>query len=354
MLGMQLLILGCLLWLVPTIIGTMFERTQRNWLFAWCSGQITLWAGFLFICVPMILCEKSFMTVCHVFNGYTLSLVLFALILKGRENFLLGKNKKSVLHNEIKNKLTVRQGILWGIFACLFVFQLWMTVFWAYEEGDDAFYLATATITEASNTMYIRLPYTGATTGLDARHGLAPFPVWIAYLGRMSGMHPITVGQIVLPVAIVGMAYSVYGLVVAHLCKERKENIPLFMILVELLILFGGYSLYTTENFLLVRASQGKAVIANIILPFLLFLFLRILSGAEEEKGKSIGEWVLVALTAIAGCLCSTQGTILVCIMLGITGVCAALEYKKIKVLLQAAICCVMPGILAVLYMCMH
>lgn len=352
MLGIQLLVLGALLMVVPTIIGTLFIKTQKNLLFVWCSGQITLWAGFLFICVPLILWKKSFTMACHIYNGYTFLLVLLAFVLLGRKYCLY--KRSNLNHGIIRNKVTGKQKILWGIFGCLLVLQLWMTVFWAYEEGDDAFYLATATITEASDTMYVRLPYTGATTGLDARHGLAPFPVWIAYLSRMSGMHPITVGQIILPLVIVGMAYGIYGLLAAHLCKEKKESLAFFMIVIELLFMFGGYSLYNAENFLLVRASQGKAVVANIVIPFLLYLYLKIFSDLQENKRSSIGGWILVALTAIAGCLCSTQGTILVCMMMGVTGVCATFVYKNVKVFLQTGLCCMVPGILAVLYLCIH
>ena len=31
--------------------------------------------------------------------------------------------------------------------------------------------------------MYQKLPYTGMSTELDVRHGLAPFPIWIAMAG---------------------------------------------------------------------------------------------------------------------------------------------------------------------------
>ena len=48
-------------------------------------------------------------------------------------------------------------------------------------------------------------------------------------------------------------------------------GIPFFMILTELLLLFGGYSVYSVENFVMVRASQGKAILAGIILPFLFY-----------------------------------------------------------------------------------
>lgn len=94
---------------------------------------------------------------------------------------------------------------LWITAVGLLVLQLVLAGVLAYEEGDDAFYVAISTITEDANTMYRKLPYTGGETLLDARHGLAPFPIWVAYLAWLSGIPSVTVAQVVLPMSLIGM-----------------------------------------------------------------------------------------------------------------------------------------------------
>ena len=248
------------------------------------------------------------------------------------------------------NRVGKSAKIWWLVFWLLLCLQWVLTILLAYEEGDDAFYFATATITEQSNTMYLILPYTGFTTGLDARHGLAPFPVWIAYLAKLSGIPALVVAQVLLPLSLMGMAYGIYYLIAKKLCTEKEETVPLFMVLTEVLFLFGGYSLFTAENFLLVRAAQGKAVIACIILPFLLFLVMQILDKVKVQGKCGLGFWILMAATTTAACLCSTLGTVLSSIMLGIAGLCIAVSYRKVKVLIPMAICCGMPVCMALLY----
>ena len=44
--------------------------------------------------------------------------------------------------------------------------------------------------------MYQKLPYTGMSTELDVRHGLAPFPIWIAWLSQMTGIATVAVAQL--------------------------------------------------------------------------------------------------------------------------------------------------------------
>ena len=43
--------------------------------------------------------------------------------------------------------------------------------------------------------MYQKIPYTGMNTELDVRHGLAPFPIWIAWLARMTGISTVVVAK---------------------------------------------------------------------------------------------------------------------------------------------------------------
>lgn len=348
MLGIGLVILGIFLLVIPTLIGTILEKGQTEGLiFNWISGQMLIWAGFLVICVPLILWSQPFSLVSTLFHGYQ-GVLLFAAILLGicrkRRSAGIGEKKE-------RNKKTGKMArIWWFVFGVLLVLQWVLTIFLAYEEGDDAFYFATATVTEQSNTMYLLLPYTGFATGLDARHGLAPFPVWIAYLAKVSGIPALVVAQILLPLALLGMSYGVYYLIAKSLCTEKEETVPLFMVLTEVLFLFGGYSLFTAENFMLVRAAQGKAVIAGIILPFLLYLLLRILQRLQNGKRIGMVIWLLLSATMTAACLCSTQGTILSCVLMGIAGLSAAISYRKLSLLIPLGICSGVPVCMALLY----
>lgn len=339
----QMILFSVVIFLIPAVAGMIFTGESRDSVrlpFVWVSGQILLWAGFQVISIPLILMEKSFSLVVFFFGIYTGIFFLLGLFVSAKR-YPFEKKEKKADSGSI---------FLWTVFGALLILQLVLTVCMAYEEGDDAFYVAISSITESSDTMYCMLPYTGMTTGLDARHGLAPFPIWVAYLARLSGIPAVTVAQVALPVALILMAYAIYYLMAEQLFGEKKKNICLFMILTELLVLFGGYSVYSAENFLLVRASQGKAVIANIILPFLLYLMMVLLKKVQKHAQVKMRFWMLFAGTMISGCLCSTLATILTCMFVGIAGLCTAVSYRSWKVLFPMAACCVFPVAMALLY----
>ena len=343
---------------VPALIGYLFRNidpSTRSLPFYWVSGQVLLWAIFQLLCVPFILLEQPFSKVILYFN------ILTALLLAASLLYFLyrschplpgaAKHPNTVSLSSPKSKYTY---ILWGLFFLLLIFQLVMAIFYAYEEGDDAFYVAISTIAVDADSMYIKLPYTGGTTGLSARHGLAPFPIWIAYLARMSGIPAVTTAQIAAPLVLITMAYAIYYLIGKILLADRTHMIPFFMILTEIIVIFGGYSVYSAENFLLVRTAQGKAVMANIILPFIILLLLIMLNKIHNSVKPGITLWFLLALTAVSGCLCSTLGTILTCMLLGIVGLCTAISYRKWWMLFPLAACCILPLSYAFLYFMME
>ena len=350
----QIFLLTVLVTVVPMAVGGIFvdvDYRAVNLPFRWISGQICLWAGFQIICVPLVMSEKKggFVDVILLFSVYTVAMFLFSVSIGIRRKL------KAIPHERLLGRSGEKWDFLsffmWALVFGLLAVQLFLAVFLCYEEGDDAFYVAVASITSKSGTMYQILPYTGGTTGLDARHGLAPFPVWVAMLSKVTGIEAVTVAKVILPVILIIMSYSIFYLIGRELFSDSHRLLPVFMIAIELLVIFGGQSVYTAENFLLVRTAQGKAVLANIVIPFLFLLLLGLMGKLENREKISIKHWILFGLTMLAGCLCSTLGALLTCILPGVVGVCGAVSYRNWKVLAAMGICCILPAGMALLYL---
>lgn len=352
---LQLLILALLLVVIPVVIGGIFSYVDTmggSLLFRWISGQFILWAGFQLICVPLILKERSFGQLTLLFLLYTAALLLFAVAAGIRRRALdrkLFPGRRS--GSERREKAQAGSILLWAVFWGLLAFQLVQAVRLAYADTDDAYYVAVSSITQSSDTMYQVLPYTGGGTGLDARHGLAPFPVWVAFLGKLSGMHAVTVAQVVLPVVLISMTYGIFYLFGSILFPARDGKQPLFLIFTEILVLFGNYSIYTVENFMIARSRQGKAALGNIVIPFLLLLFLLLLGKLQTKEKISPKLYLLFGAVTVTGCLCSTLGALLVCMAVGVAGILGALCYRRLQVLFPLALCCVPCVCYAVLYL---
>lgn len=351
MTALQILVAVILLFVIPAIVGTLFRRgvdqDMGGPVFWWISGQIFLWACFQLICVPLILLQIDFKFAAAGYNAVQALAVLAAVILGFRNR------KKTFKWERIRGfdrKKSVRSA-LWILFWALLIFQLVQAVRMTYRDGDDAFYVAITSITQNAQIMYRKLPYTGFGTELDVRHGLAPFPVWISYLAEMTGIRAVSTAHVAVPVALIAMAYGVFYLLGRILLREKKEALPLFLIFTEFLVLFGDYSFYTVENFMIARSRQGKAALGSIVIPVTLLLLLLLLRRLQEGGTVFLKYYVLLAAANTAGCLCSTMGAMLCCMLVGIVGLCGAVAYKRWKILIPMAFCCIPNVCFAFLYL---
>lgn len=347
------MILALFLLVVPVLAGSIFARTDRgsgSLLFRWVSGQFLLWMGFQLICVPLILRERSFGNVSALFLGYTAALALLASAAEIRRLARGASLPAWSLGRFFRGRQPV-EAVLWLLFWGLFLFQMVQAVRLAYADGDDAYYVAVSVLTEESGTMYQRIPYTGLTTGLDTRHSLAPFPLWISFLSRVSGMRTVSVAQVVLPLVLIAMAYAVFGLLGRRLFPEKGWKLPLFMLFVELGVIFGDYSIYTVENFMIARSRQGKAALGSIVLPFLFLVLLGLLKKLQEKEKIPPSMYLLLGAAAVSACLCSTLGALIVCMGVGIVGILGAVSYKRPGVLAPMALSCLPCVCYALLYL---
>lgn len=341
-------VIQLVLWelVIPLVVGTLFWKMQgfqRNPVFWWVSGQMLLWAVFQILCVPMILLKVDFLHLHQLYWAVTAVLAAAALALFCR--------RKGWQLQAVPSKPKGQEAVLWSFFAALLLFQLVQAVRMTYADGDDAYYVALSTITSNAHTMYQKLPYTGGATELDIRHGLAPFPMWIAHLVLASGAAASTTAHIAVPLMLIAMTYGIFYLLGEKLFRNRRKYLPLFLVFLELLILFGDYSIYTAENFMIARSRQGKAALGNIIVPMLFLLLFVLLEWLEEGKKIPRTYWVLLASVMTVSCLCSTLGALLSCMLLVVAGICGAAVFRKWKFLLPLWACCLPCVVFAVLYL---
>lgn len=307
--------------------------------FSFCLGYIAMWALFELITVPFVLAAGKFWHVEFVFEAFCI-----AFTAAGAYFFWQAHRKAffSFLRGSVK--VNAASALLWLAFLGLLLFQIVQAYRLAYADGDDAYYIPISTAANLGGGMYQIDPYTGKTITLDARHGLAPFPIWVSFIAAKCGVNAAVAAHSLMPLVLIPLTYVIYLEIGRFLCQENKTLLPVFMIFVSLLQIFGNYSIYPASTFLLTRSRQGKAALGNVVFPFLILLFFRI---AEEIKERGKAGWqniVYLALSMTAGCLCSTMSGLLCGLLIMLTAFLLFFVYKKPRILWQGAIGCV-PGL---------
>ena len=346
-------IVSILFWLilVPSCIGLLFtagvadkkNRAIKSCLF----GLLAFFSIFHVLTVSNMLRVNNFNKVCSLFIVSTLALALI-----GVGVWMAGKFKKKNMPVEVylKNDRKKETVVLWIIFGAIMVFQMVQAVRLVFSDGDDAYYVGVATYGETIPEMYIKIPYTGEYTELDTRHCLAPFPYMISFLARYSGIPASVVAHSILPVVFLLFAYAIFFLIAKEICREKRE-VSLIMLLSSVILMFGNYSVYSTETFLMTRVRQGKASLGSFVFPLGFYLLFLLAKSEQKKMREKVLLYVLIMLNGFVAALFSTMGNLIYPCMVIIGGFCISFGKGGIKKMLPILFTCVPSGAMAVLYL---
>lgn len=343
------------LFIIPFCIGLIpanfISAEKRSPGFVVLSGYFIMWALFEISAVPMVLWVEyeNFRTASAVFTVVTLLAAAAGIWLLYRN---AGGQRFRV--TAVVKGLPAGNGIEWLLFFILLGFQLYKAVACASFDGDDAYYVVESLIAQEADVMYRILPLTGGSTGLDVRHALAVFPMWVAFVSVRAGIHATIVSHVVMPLVLIPLTYLLYYEIGCALFQKMpQDKLPVFMIIMALFQIFGNVSIYTTETFFLTRTWQGKAVAGSLVIPAVLWLFLLLCGGERKEKEDRRGLWLLFVCVQMTAAVCSSIAVFLVSILTALTAFVLACVRRDLKLLLKFAAACIPNAVYMAVYVFM-
>ena len=336
-------ILFCIAFLtVPFLVGMLYNKFVTKNITGiisnWVSGFVLCLGYYQILVLPGIWFKIALSTLTAV---YMVSL-LIASVASIFVNRTAIKDVGQVFMKTIKST-----PIVVVLPIVLIAFQVYMYTAYVHTDADDAFYVGTATTAVETNTVFQYNPYTGALyKSYPMRYVLSPFPIFVATLSQMSGIHAAIMSHTILPGLLLLLSYGVYALLGKELFEgDRKKN-ALFLFYVGIVSTFLHTSIYTQNSFMLLRIWQGKAFLAAMLLPFIFYMEYRLITGKWKDE-----EWILILFAMLGCCLVSSMGIMLGAIMVGIMGLLNAIYKRNVKCLLKPILCCVPNLLLAVIYL---
>ncbi len=367
MIVFQVLSLVCWLLLIPFAIGllpaVLLSSRQRKPGVILLGGYIIMFALFELIGVPIVLTVNYHgMTVLSSwFTAVALILAAAGVI---SQVYCRKKSGKSLISfpGQLGDagqlaKISIEEKIVWLIFLLLVGFQLYMSFTRASFDGDDAYYVVQSLTAQQQDVLYRREPDTGISTVLDMRHALAVFPLWIAFVAVRSGIHATIISHSVVPLILLPLTYLLYFQIGRSLLRRKRDTLPMFMVVMALLQMFGNVSIYTNETFLMTRTWQGKSFAGNFILPAVLWLFLWIFEESPEE-GHADGKrnhtailWILLGAANWAAGMSSSMAVFLTAMLSGACGFLMMIRQRKFMVLVKTGLACIPSAVYVLLYL---
>lgn len=324
-----------LLIIAPFAMGLLLRKKSEGLVCVLAYGFMIEWATFFVCAVPAIILERRLSEFTYPLLGLWLVLSFAGLVL-----FFKKKEKMPKAASLSKSEI-----IYLGIFIALVAFQLYKAVFYAYEDGDDSFYVATSQVASASDRMFLMDAYKGNPTEIEYRYALAPFSIWIAMLGRVCGVHIATLSHIVIPVVFILLTYIIYNEIANLFFKDSKEKKYMFLSLVAVFEMFSNVSTSTSGTFMLTRARQGKEALACIVIPL---LFLEIFRMIKADYELSVRRWILLLTICMGASLTSVFANILIPFMILFLVICELVKKCPVKKILATCLV-IVPNLCVVL-----
>jgi len=329
---------------VPFFLGFIpvkhMNRLQRTPAMTYVCGWFVSFFLFELTAVPFILLEQSFTALVLTYTSIV-AVVLVVSLWQGR---YLWKEYLEKIKEIREMPVPVKLG--WAVFFLIVLFQMAYAVLYEYYDGDDAYYIAVAVLTDKFDTMYLHDPYSGYLYPLDVRHAFSPTPIYQAWLSKLSGVPPAVVAHSVLAPVWLMFLYCIYAQIGNRLLWNRKNAKPVFMILIAIWFLYGNISLYTTETFAMTRTWQGKGLMAGMVLPA---LFLSLIYLAQEQVSQ--GTWLLYICVCMSAVMATSISFMVIPTITAVASVIIGIRKKSLQFAAELFLCCAPCLLLAVCYM---
>lgn len=303
------------LFLLPLILGTLWDGNKQQMsaykIMEWyICGYYTMLALFQLICVPMCFLKEKFSV---LVVAYTI--VIFIIAGFSWIKFIFSIKKKPICTERMV--ISIEKDEIFYIF--LMVALLFVQVYYALFYGisvmsyDDATYLVYANSAIEDNYMYIFNVTTGARQALDFQRSLQSSIIFIAYLSKVTMVNVPTMAHTIMVVQIIFITYATYALLAKRLFRQR-DNRLIFMVLIEVIYIYGFYSHYSTTFRLLGAPWQGKAIFAIALTPYLFVVLPRVL---RERYNARNGLFIFMLSLAASSLSLAGAGTsiVIICLM---------------------------------------
>lgn len=309
---------------VPLSLGSVWANTYRinrnhlKMIYSYIIGFFTLLAIYELIEIPLVQIRYPFSDSCLIMLAVSIVFSIVCVVVTCKSIFSRIRNWRiSTVISEIKTYSFYELLYLIGVIG-LFLYQLYYTYFyeinqWSY---DDESY-----VTWAAEALYYNQVFPGQL--IDAKRVTQMSLFEPAFFAEIANVHVATMIHSILPLIYLAMAYGVIYLL-AHYWIGSRENRLIFMLIVQLLYIFGFYSHYSLTFRLLGPIWNGKGILASVVNPLVMLITLM-----AVDKGYNIKHSLLLMIISIAAVSLTLGGVISIMAFVGIIVVVHFIKYHN-------------------------
>lgn len=164
-----------------------------------------------------------------------------------------------------------------------------------YAIWDQSYYLGDSVTSWYTNTISQYSPYTGRILNvLNSEYLLETYQNHTSVMCQLLNIHPM-VENLTIMATVVVILYNLIALEIGKFFFKGDRFRSTLLVFFLTLLNFFSYNLYTAAEFLFIRPSEGKTILAVLILPSLFYCFLKVMEDVDAKT------WWIYSFLIIAG-----------------------------------------------------
>lgn len=333
--------IGCVVanFIIYLAFGTLITRRKnQDWPFGLSIliGFFLYYSLFFFCCVPIMARFRPLSMLTGLWVPIAGMIVLVSCVLNGKAWY----EKLKQTAAQIKAHPAV------FVLLLLIVIPQVIIVTRAYNFTlDAAYYVANVATAVETNMMNVYDPFTGAWQDhYEMRYFFATYSMNDAVICQLTGIPALIQTKTIMAAVIILLTNLLYYLIAKMLFPQNDKAVVLMLGLMFLINL-TFITIYTSSLFLMTRTYEGKAIVGNLSLLAVFYLYMLLL---KEERMPRI--WLMIFLICFGSMTISSSANMLLPAELSILFVPLALIKKDFKIL-PKYVACMLPGlVMAVTY----
>lgn len=208
-----------------------------------------------------------------------------------------------------------------AVLACLLIPQ-----FIVKYQADDSFYLSLAELNKHSSELYSYDPATGnADLEFPKTYMFEGWELMQSALSTVTGLTTLEFAHGLLMILVIALSLLAHSKIFRTYLNDRNQ-IYIAMLFLSIILVFGGYSIYSQGTFLLTRPWVGKSIIAMVIVPLLFYLLLKIYKSSKNHTA-----YLAIGITNVAAVALNPTAIYLNLALISVFALMMLMKTKKIK-----------------------
>ena len=298
------------------------------------TGFFLYYTMFTACCIPVMLRWRPLSMLSGIWSGVCIAVIILSAILNRKHIVrLAAETAESMSHKWLfiigLSAVAAAEVI---IIACNYQFTL-----------DASYYVANVTTSLQTDTMNIYDPYTGDWLDhFEMRYFFATYPMNDAVMCQVFHIHPLLWTKTTISGVSVILTNMMYYMIADRLMKGSRFKIFMMTFFAGVMNFFF-ITIFTASNFLVTRTYEGKCLLGNVVLPGVLYVYIRLL---DDQKDRT--SWIMLFLIGLGAPVLSSSSNMLLPAMIAVTCFPLAVIKKDWKVI-PKSIACMIPCVVLLL-----